>query len=214
MTTALFPVGLVLEGRKCLVVGGGMTAARKVVGLLDCGARVTVVAPDIDTTLSCIRDIEIWRRRFQPGDVAGFRLVISATGDSQVNQAVFDAAEAAGVWINSADDLDHSSLSMPAVLRHGPVSVAVATGGASPALAAWVRDRVGLVVGPEMGVLATMLSEARQRVQARGLSTERLDWALLLDGGLAALAAAGEVGLAKSLVDDWIESQLFVSASG
>lgn len=211
--TPLFPVGLVLDGRRCLVVGGGMTAARKVVGLLDCGARVTVVAPQVTDALVSLEGIEVWLRPFCPGDVDGFRLVISATGDPRVNQAVFDAAEAAGVWVNSADDVQRCSFTLPAVLRHGPVTVAVATGGASPALAGWLLRRLAQTVGPEVGTLAVMLSEARQRLWDKGLSTQALAWAPLLEGGLVELAEGGQEDRARSILAGWVESQLLVSNS-
>ncbi|MHB1785895.1 MAG: precorrin-2 dehydrogenase/sirohydrochlorin ferrochelatase family protein [Acidimicrobiales bacterium] len=213
MQTPLFPVGLVLDGRRCLVVGGGMTAARKVVGLLDCGAQVTVVAPEVVDALLSLGDIEVWLRPFCPDDVDGFRLVISATGDSLINRSVFDAAEAAGVWVNSADDVQHCSFTLPAVLRHGPVTVAVATGGASPALAGWLLRRLAQSIGPEVGVLAVMLAEARRRLRDQGLSAEALAWASLLESDLVALLEGGQEARARSILADWVESQLLVSTS-
>ena len=139
----LFPVGLVVAGRRCLVVGGGRIAARKVAQLVACGADVTVVAPDVVPLAG--RPARGRRRSAAAtgaGEAAGYRLVITATGDPAVDQAVFDDAEAAGVWVNAADDPARCSFTLPAVTRQGPVTVAVATDGTSPALAAWLRDRL------------------------------------------------------------------------
>src|SRR5690349_12770582 len=103
------PVGLVVAGRRVLVVGGGRVAARKVATFADAGALVTVVAPEVVAELEERADIAIERRRYQPGDAGGYRLVVTATGDPEVNQAVFDDAESAGTWCNAADDPERCS---------------------------------------------------------------------------------------------------------
>ena len=139
----MYPVMLQVAGRRCLVVGGGRVALRKVEGLIAAGADVTVIAPEIDARIEALSDvITIERRAYDAGDVTGFRLVITTTNDAAVNARVFDDAEAAGIWVNSADDIDHCSFTLPAVHRDGAVTVAVATDGQSPAFAAWLRDRV------------------------------------------------------------------------
>src|SRR5580693_4725716 len=122
---SFFPVSLDLSHRPCLVVGAGPVAARKAQSLLDCGARVTVVAPDIAEPMrdltSRLHTLET--RAYRPGDVAGFQLVITATGDPAVDGAVAAEAEAAGIWVNSADDPAHCSFILPAVYRDGAVSI-------------------------------------------------------------------------------------------
>src|SRR3712207_6396749 len=127
-----YPVNLLLDGRPCLVVGGGHIATRKVEGLLACGADVTVIAPEVDAALEAL-PVAVRRRRYEAGDVAGFRLAIAATDDPAVNKAVFDDAEAAGIWVNSADDPDRCSFTLPSVVRRGPLVLSVSTGGHSPA---------------------------------------------------------------------------------
>ena len=141
MTTP-YPVMLTVEGRRCLVVGGGKIAARKVDGLVAAGADVTVIAPSVDPSISAL-PVTVEQRPYRPGDAsAGFRLVITATDDPDVNTEVYVEAEAAGVWVNSADDPEHCSFTLPAIHRDGDVTVAIGTGGQSPAFAAWLRDRV------------------------------------------------------------------------
>ena len=178
----LYPVALVLAGRRCLVVGGGTIARRKAEGLLACGALVTVVAPEVGAELAALDGVTVVRRPYSPKDLDGVRLAIAATDDPAVNRAVFDDGEAAGVWINAADQPDACAFTLPAVLRHEPVVVAVSTGGRSPALARHLRDRVAAVIGPEDAALAERLGSERRRLQASGVSTEGLDWDAVIRG--------------------------------
>jgi siroheme synthase-like protein len=188
-----------------LVVGGGRVAARKVADLVACGAQVTVVAPSVDDAVLGHEGVAVERRPYRAGEAAAYRLVVTATGDRAVDQQVFDDAEAAGVWVNSADDPARCTFTLPAVVRRHPVVVAVATGGHSPALATWLRRRLEAELGPEVAVLAGLLDDARSRVKASGRSTEALDWQSLLDGGLLdVLVAEGEVA-ARARIDAWLE---------
>ena len=201
----LYPVGLVVAGRPVLVVGGGRVAARKVADLVACGARVTVVAPDVDPALAARDDVVVERRPYRPGEAGDHRLVVTATGDRAVDAQVFADAEAAGVWVNSADDPERCTFTLPSVVRRDPVVVAVATGGHSPALATWLRRRLEGELGPEVGVLAGLLGQARSRVRAEGRSTEDLDWQALLDGGLLDVLVADGEDAARARIDAWLE---------
>ncbi len=175
----VYPASLVLEGRPCLVVGGGRIAARKVEGLLAAGADVTVVAPSI---VDAIRSLPVRReqRPYRRGEAGGYRLVITATGVAAVDRTVFADAERSGVFVNAADDPDACSFLVPAIVRRGPVTIAVSTGGVSPALAAWLKARVAEAVGPDVETLAALLGRARSSLRRRGVSTEGLDWASLI----------------------------------
>jgi precorrin-2 dehydrogenase/sirohydrochlorin ferrochelatase len=203
-----YPVNLVLSGRRCLVVGGGRVAARKAEGLLACGAQVHVVAPVVGRELRALAGPTLtWEERaYRREEVAGYRLAISATDDSEVNRAVFDDGEAAGVWTNAADDPAHCAFTLPAVVRRGPVMVTVSTGGHSPALATWLRSRVAEEVGPEYEVLAGLLAAEREAIQASGRSTEGLDWQKALDSDMLALIRAGEVRQAKERLQACLSS--------
>jgi len=199
-----YPVSLDVTGRRCLVVGGGPVAARKARGLVACGARVTVVAPDLAPEMETVAPQlhEVERRPYAAGDAARFRLVVAATGIPGVDGQVFADAEAAGVWVNSADDRAHSSFILPAVHRDGPVTVAVSTAGRSPALASWLRDRLSAACGDGIGTLAQILGDARAQMQEAGLRVDTVDWAALLDGPLPSLVAAGELDNAAAIVTD------------
>ncbi len=192
----LYPVNLVLAGRSCLVVGGGRVALTKVRGLADVGARVTVVAPEVVPEVAAVADV-VELRPYRPGEAAGYRFVIAATGDPQVNQQVYDDGEAAGVWVNSADDPQRCSAILPARVRQGRLTLTVSTGGHSPAVAAWVRERLAREYGPEYDQLVGLLSEAREEVRAQGLGTEHLDWKQALDSGILELIRAGRLEAAK-----------------
>ncbi len=180
-----FPINLNLEGRRCLVVGGGRIANRKAAGLAACGALVTVVAPEITDELAALAT-EVRRRPYAQGDLEGHWLVITATADRTVDQAVYDDAEAAGIWANSADDPDRCSFTLAAVVRRGPVMITASTGGVSPALSSWLRARLTEAIGPEFADIAAELAERRADVHARGESTEDLDWGPVIDEIVAA----------------------------
>ncbi|MGH9109299.1 MAG: precorrin-2 dehydrogenase/sirohydrochlorin ferrochelatase family protein [Acidimicrobiales bacterium] len=202
---APYPVSLVVAGRPCLVVGGGPVAARKVAGLAASGARVTVVAPRVAPAIAELigrAPVTVCRRRYRSGEAARYRLVVTATGVAEVDAAVAADADAAGVWVNSADDLAHCTFLLPAVHRDGPVTVAVSTGGASPALATWLRRRLAAGCGDALGTLARMLEEARRRLQERGRPTTSVDWQALLDGPLPTLVGDGRLAEARRILDD------------
>jgi siroheme synthase-like protein len=198
----LYPVSLDISSRSCLVVGGGQVAARKARALLDCRAAVTVIAPslsdDMEALVPSLHGVE--RREYGEGDASTYRLVVTATGIPEVDGAVYADAEAAGVWINSADDLAHCSFILPAVHRDGAVTVSVSTGGLSPALASWLRSRVASEYGDGLGVLAQLLDEARANLKRAGLRSDSVDWAHLLDGPLLELIRAGEIDNARATV--------------
>jgi siroheme synthase-like protein len=202
----VYPVNLVLDGQPCLVVGGGRVAVGKVRGLLEAGARVTVVALEIDPALTALaaevnpkddRVLTIVRRAYRRGDAVGSRFVIAATGDPEVNQAVYDEADAAGIWVNAADDPARCSAVLPARVRQGRLLVTISTGGHSPAVASWLRERLAAEFGPEYDQLIGLLGEARKEVQAQGLGTEELDWRRALDSGILDLVRAGRLEAAK-----------------
>jgi siroheme synthase-like protein len=197
-----YPVSLDVSGRRCLVVGGGAVAARKAGGLLECGARVTVIAPSTgDAMESLVPTLDaLHRRPYREGDVSSYRLVITATGVDAVDAAVHAEAEASGIWVNSADDRVHSTFILPAVHRDGAVTVAVSTGGLSPALASWLRSRIAARELGGAGALAGLLGEARRKLLQAGFPSDAVDWAALLDGPLPGLVEAGALDNAEAIV--------------
>ena len=192
----LYPVNLALSGRRCVVVGGGQVAARKAASLLDAGAEVTVVAPEISDEIRAL-PVAVLERDYRTGDLDGAWLAIAATDSPAVNRAVDADGRDARVWVNAADDPEACSFTLPAVVRRGPVTVAVSTAGHSPALAAWLRERIAAELGPEVAGLAELLSEAREELKAAGRSTEDVDWRQALDSDMLDLIRKGQMAQAR-----------------
>jgi precorrin-2 dehydrogenase len=165
-----------LGGRSCLVVGGGRVGLEKAEGLLECGARVTVVAPEIRPDLAAL-DVETVVRRYQASDLDGRFLVIAATSSYEVNRRISADAEERRMLCNVADVPELCSFILPAVVRRDPIAIAVSTGGASPALAQRIRDEIGEVVGPEHAELARTLRDLRPWAKENlGTYEERRDF--------------------------------------
>lgn len=192
VTARPYPVVLLLEGRSVLVVGGGPVAASKVSGLVAAGARVHVVAPAVSDAVR--EQPATWEERgYRAGEVEGYRLVVACTDDPAVNRQVFEDGEAAGIWVNAADDPAHCSVTLPARLDRGQLLVTVSTSGHSPALSGWLRDRLSEQLGPEHDTLLEMLAGARADLAARGLNRPAADWRAALDSGMLDDIRAGRL---------------------
>ncbi len=176
-----YPVMLDVAREPVLVVGAGPIAARKVRDLVACGALVTVVAVRIGEQCRDAGAATLEERPYRAGEAARYRLVVTATGVAAVDGQVASDARAAGVWVNSADDPANCTFILPAVLRRGPVTLTVSTEGTSPALAGWLRDRLGDRYGPELTVLADRLGAHRRELLERGDRLDVAGWAELID---------------------------------
>ena len=195
----LYPVNLLVAGRPVLVVGGGKVAAEKARGLRAAGAEVHVVGLEVGPDVRAL-DVTWEERAYRTADLAGRRLAVACTDDPATNQAVFDDGEAAGVWVNAADDPERCSYTLPARLDRGRVLVTVSTGGHSPALATWLRDQLGAQLGDEVDVLAGLLGEARAELIAAGRPSPGGDWRAALDSGMLELVRAGRLDEARELL--------------
>jgi siroheme synthase-like protein len=208
--TPLYPVNLVLGGKRTLVVGGGRVATAKAGGLLEVGALVHVVAPAVSDDLRRLAEttpaLTIDERPYRAGEVAGYWLAITATDDAVTNQLVHDDGEAHHVWVNSADDPQRCTFILPARVRQGPLLVTFSTGGASPALATWLRRRFAVEFGPEYARLIEVLAAERDRLKAEGRSTEGLDWQAALDSGMLDLIREGHLAEAKERLQACLSS--------
>ena len=198
-----YPVSLDVSGRSCLVVGGGGVAARKARALLDCGGAVTVIAPDTRAptwrpwSRPCTQSSGAptpWARR-RPSAWSsprpGFRK--STVRSTRTPRPLGSGPTAPTI-------VAHSSFILPAVHRDGAVTVAVSTGGLSPALASWLRTRLAADCGDGIAVLAHLLAEARARLKEAGRSSESVDWRQLLDGPLLDMVRAGDIEGARATV--------------
>jgi precorrin-2 dehydrogenase / sirohydrochlorin ferrochelatase len=153
-----------LTGRRCLVVGGGEVGLEKVEGLLACGAAVTLVAPaahDALARLAAEGSIDWERRAYRAADLEGSFLVIAATNDSEVNIAVHEDAEARAMLVNVVDVPPLCNFILPAIVRSGPLAIAISTAGASPALAKRMKREIAEQFGEHYARLAVLLNDAR-----------------------------------------------------
>ena len=206
MTEPLYSAQLDLRGRLCVVVGGGAVASRKVAALAQCGAHVRVIAPAVDDAIRALPGVEIQEREFRPGDLANAWLAVAATDDPAVNTRVAHEAETSEVWVNVADRSAPSSFVVPAVVRRGAISIAVSSGGASPALSARIRDIVAEAVDPAYADFAEWIAGQRARVQ--GAVPDAAARARILrrtadDSVFRCFSQQGPAA-ADAMVDEWI----------
>jgi len=197
-----YPVLLSVAERLCVVVGGGPVALRKVRGLLAAGARVRLVAAELAAPAEDLEGVTATVRPYRDGDLAGAFLAFAATGDRTVNAAVVAEARRRGVLVCVADAPEEGDFALPALLRRGDLTVAVATGGKSPALAALVRDRLAPQLGPEWAEVLEIAAALRQKRLTLQGKTEYNQAILrcLLDGGLPELVAGGDVPAVDQLL--------------
>ncbi len=208
MAAILYPVLLSLHEKRCVIVGGGVVAARKAAGLLEAGARVRVISPLLGAALAVLHaqgDIEVMPRPYAPGMLAQYRplLAFAATDSAAVNRAVLAEARSLGVLANAADDADEGDFHTMAAIRRGQVTVGIGTGGASPALAAHLRQRLEAAIGSEYGTLAAWLLELRPVVRARiGTRDARAAfWQRVIESPVLAYLRAGDEAGARRLFD-------------
>ncbi len=164
LETPFYIACLKLTGRRCLVVGGGDVGLEKVEGLLACDATVILVAPEAHPALAelALEGSIAWERReFEEGDLDGCLIAIAATNDTDVNIAVFDAAEQRAMLVNVVDVPPLCNFILPAIVRTGPLAVAISTAGASPALAKRMKREIGELFGEPYAQLAVLLNDAR-----------------------------------------------------
>ena len=208
---AYYPVYLDLRGRRCVVVGGNDVAEEKLARLVDCGADIVVIGAEATERISDMAaagEIEWVRRGYRSGDLDGaFIAIVADTDDTAVNAAVSEEARERGIPLNVADVTDLCSWIAPAVVRRGEVTVAVSTGGASPALARRFREqlsgtnrvptRYGVM---ELADLAPLLSEARAELARRGQRVQVDHWQACLTDELVGLVQSGQYSRAKELL--------------
>jgi siroheme synthase-like protein len=174
-----YPVLLDLAGRRCVMIGGGVIAERRVDGLVTAGARVTVISPRLTPALAALAAqgrIEHEPRGYRVGDLAGADLAFVATDAGEVNAAVAREARERRIWVNAADDPARCTFILPALVRRGDLTVAVATGGSSPALARAIREELEAYLTDDYTTLAAIAAEARREIRASGRPVTAEAW--------------------------------------
>jgi precorrin-2 dehydrogenase/sirohydrochlorin ferrochelatase len=202
-----YPMMVDLTGRRCLVVGGGRVAERKVALLLDCGASVEVVSPATTPKLAALASagtIRLARRSVRSEDLPGAFLVFVATNDPEANRAVSAEAREAGGLVNAADAPEACSFLVPSAVRRGDLTIAISTGGGSPALAAKLRQRLEETIGPEYEAFLAALRDLR--TQARETISDpaerRAIYRRAVDSELFDHAARGDRAAVRACIAD------------
>jgi precorrin-2 dehydrogenase/sirohydrochlorin ferrochelatase len=179
-----YPIYLNLKAQKCLVVGGGDVAYRKAAALLERGAEVVVVSPELCPALIELAEnqqVDVRRREYQPEDQKGALIIIAATDDSEVNRTVARNGREAGRLVNVVDDPENSTFIVPSCLTRGDINIAVSTSGRSPALARKLRLKLEKELDQEYSALAVLVDEVRREVKRGALKVSSEAWQEALD---------------------------------
>jgi siroheme synthase-like protein len=198
-----YPVYLNLKGRRCVVFGGGAVAEEKITKLLSSGAIISVISPDATPDIRSLADqgkVEWQPRKYQPGDLGGAFMGIAATNKREVNRCIFHEAEQSGTLLNVVDDPVFCSFIAPAVVKRGEVTLAISTGGASPALARKLRESLEDSPALEWADLASVMSRVRREVKRLGVTVDRQRWQCSMTHEVLRLVQSGREDAAVSLL--------------
>ncbi|MFQ2133192.1 siroheme synthase CysG [Aeromonas hydrophila] len=201
------PIFCRLDNKPVLLVGGGEVAERKARLLLDAGAQLTVVAPELDPELAELAangSIEWLAGEFEPAQLAGKWLVVAATDRREVNALVYQSANQARIFANVVDDPKRSSFIMPSIIDRSPLMVAISSGGKAPVLARLLREKLEALLPQHLGAVATFAGGLRERVKARfaSMGERRQFWERLLGADqLGQALARGDKASANQLAD-------------
>lgn len=206
-----YPVYIDLGNRRCVVVGGGAVAERKVGTLLERGADVVVISPEVTADLGRLASegaIAHVPRAYRSGDLEGAWLVFGATDDRPTNVAVFEEAQARGVPANVIDDPELCSFIVPSIVTRGDLQIAISTGGASPALAKRIRVALEAEFGPEYETLMELLGRFRHRIMAEvtSPSSRRRIFETVADSDVLERIRAGAAPSVDELVEEFVQN--------
>lgn len=204
-----YPVFLDLQGKPVVVVGGGHVALQKIGNLVEAGAQVTLVSPDLIPELKQYVDdgkVMHIKREYEDGDMDGYFLSFVATDDGAINKVVADEARSRKVWVNAVDDVPNCDFIMPGIVQKGELIIAISTSGLSPAIARKVREDVEEFLGDEDAALLDLAGEVRRELNENKIEVgdcnrcgrSHLDvWNAALDADVKKLVGSGERDKAK-----------------
>lgn len=205
----LYPVFLDINTKRCVVVGGGHVAERRVKSLLECGAMVKIISPELSGNLELMAEkkfIEVVKRDFHSGDLEGALLAIAASDQAEVNRRVVEEARWRGVLVDNSTEPTEGNFILPSVVRSGGLAIAISTSGGSPALARMVREELEQSLGPEHATLIKLVSEVRAEFKRSGKRIPFEVWRNCIDPELLGLIKKGKVATARERLAHNLES--------
>ena len=203
--TTYYPVYLNLRGRRCVIIGGGTVAEGKIGRLLDSGAQISVISPDATQGIrQLVADGSVqWEEReYRQGDLEGAFIAIAATNVREINRRIFDEANTRGVMLNAVDDPPNCSFIAPSIVQRGPVTLAISTGGVSPALARKLRESLQASDDLAWADLSSAMAVARSHLRESGLlsTIDPQRWQCCIIPELLAMTRLGEDAEAVELL--------------
>ena len=198
-----YPVYLNLTGKCCVILGGGAIAQGKIAALRDAGASITVISPDATDGIKRAaqrRDVTWLEREYEPGDLEGAFIAVAATNVWHVNRQIHEEAEARGVLLNVVDDPDQCSFIAPSIVRRDPITLAISTGGASPALARKMREVLSEARVLQWAELAGVLAQARRVIKDQRTVIDPTRWQCVITEELLELTRNGDDAGAVNII--------------
>lgn len=204
-----YPVFLDVQDKPVVIAGGGHVAHQKLGGLIDAGARVTLISPELSPEVQQFVDdgkVTHINREYQDGDMEGYFLAFVATDDGAINKVVADEARSKRVWINAVDDVPNCDFIMPGVVQQGELVLAISTSGQSPAMARKVREDLEEFLGEDDAELLSLAAEVRHELNGQGVVVKDCDrcarnhldvWNVALDAEVKKLVGNGHRDKAK-----------------
>lgn len=189
-----YPVYLNLAGKRCVILGGGTIAQGKIAALRDAGASIIVISPEATDGIKRAAqrgDIEFEQRAYREGDLDGAFIAVAATNVWHVNRQIYEEAEERGVLLNVVDDPDQCTFIAPSIVRRDPITLAVSTGGASPALARKMRETLAEAPALKWADLAGALGRARRVVKEKRTVIDPTRWQCVITEELLEMVQAG-----------------------
>lgn len=205
-----------LADQRCVVIGGGPEAERKVEGLLDCDASVTVIHPDLSDRLHQWADAGriVWiPRQYRPGDLRDAFLVIVSELDPEATESIWREAQAEKVLINAMDDVSHCTFVAGSVVRRGPLVIAISTSGCAPALSVRLRQRLEQTLDPEYASFLELMGSLRAPMAARfpDFEERRRRWYALVDSDILDLLKANDLDAVHQRIEEIVGKDVSIS---
>ena len=198
-----YPVYLNLAGKRCVILGGGAIAQGKLAALRDAGARITVISPQSTAGIKQAAQrghVTLLQREYQPGDLEGAFIAVAATNVWHVNRQIYEEAEERGVLLNVVDDPDQCTFIAPSIVRRDPITLAISTGGASPALARKMRETLSEDKVLQWADLAGVLAQARRVIKEKRTVIDPTRWQCVITEDLLEMARNGQEDQAVAMV--------------